>query len=92
MEIQNVLDKGEVLPPPPHANHPMPDDPFPPLSVLWVISDRETKPKWKKSCCDNEGIMKTGYINNENSRNKMNIDTEKNIDKSMHELIMVKQN
>ena len=36
--------------------------------------------------------MKTGYINNENSRNKMNIDTEKNIDKSMHELIMVKQN
>ena len=46
----------------------------------------------KKSCCDNEGIMKTGYINNENSRNKMNIDTEKNIDKRMHELIMVKQN
>ena len=36
--------------------------------------------------------MKTGYINNENSRNKMNIDTEKNIDKRMHELIMVKQN
>lgn len=46
----------------------------------------------EKKSCDNEGIMKTGYINNENSRNKMNIDTEKNIDKRMHELIMVKQN